>query len=91
MKLAVNNYLSEPLWWNEEQNARYLKYYHPEKWKVLMYYDKRLSDPRKLGVNSLELANLCQNKATPYLKNNVVYDSETHQRVLWDELVSENQ
>lgn len=86
MKLSVNNYLAEPVWWSVDKNSPYLKYYHPEKWKVLMYYDQRISNALELGVNTLELANLCAKKATPYLEYNKIYDSETHQRVFWDRL-----
>ncbi|MGL5682726.1 MAG: DUF4843 domain-containing protein [Marinifilaceae bacterium] len=50
--IRVDNYMSEPSWWDLENvpsMQKKLGFYHPEKWKALMFVDARFNDPYKLG------------------------------------------
>lgn len=83
MKLILNDYLSEPTWWKEQTS--YLKFYHPEKWKILMEYDDAFKNQETLSLETpriQEYAVWLEN----YLSSNVVVDKETNMRVKMDGL-----
>ena len=49
--VKVNNYMAEPKWWDLEGFAGVesrLGFYHPEKWKALIYVDEGFADPDEL-------------------------------------------
>lgn len=85
IKLVVNNYLAEPVWW--AQYAGYLKYYHPVKWRKLMEYDEEFKRTDKLGFSLPDVQQYAGWLET-YLGQNVIIDEETGKRVLMDELIA---
>lgn len=49
--IKVNNYMSKPAWWDLNgfvSVEKQLGFYHPEKWKALIYVDEGFADPDKL-------------------------------------------
>lgn len=86
MKLRLNNYLSEPKWWESYERSG-LYYYHPEKWKVLMkFHDdfKKTGSQQPINVN---MVTPYFSALRSYLANIPTYDKETNQRILIDRLV----
>jgi hypothetical protein len=85
MKLVFNNYLSMPAWW--DFHDRDLKYYHPEKWKILMTFDEIFKDvsSTKLDIYAGDLGDYAY-ALRSYLKDNEVIDSETGARIYMDSL-----
>lgn len=86
MKLSLNNFLSEPRWW--KTYAHFFDFYHPEKWKILMEFDKGFADSEKLSFDGNTM-NMYANALAGYLRDNVVKDKETGERVYMDRLVGE--
>ena len=85
MKLVFNNYLSMPPWW--EFHDRDLKYYHPEKWKILMTFDDIFKDvtSTKLNIYAGDLGDYAY-ALRLFLEDNEVRDSETGARIYLDNL-----
>lgn len=83
MKLSVNDYLLEPVWWRE--NLVHLKFYHPEKWRLLISWDERfvVDDVQKVSLPEMITYG---NVLASYLSDNVVIDQETNMRVYMDGL-----
>lgn len=51
LMIKVNNYMAEPAWWSLEgftSMEKKLGYYHPEKWKALIYVDGGFANPDEL-------------------------------------------
>ncbi|WP_316815619.1 DUF4843 domain-containing protein [Pedobacter nyackensis] len=86
MPLLINNYLSEPKWW-ETYLSSGLNYYHPEKWKVLMKFHDSFKNPNSDYPMDRNLVNAYFNSLRSYLDDNPTYDKETNERVLMDRLV----
>lgn len=86
MKLRLNNYLSEPKWWESYERSG-LYYYHPEKWKILMKFH---DDFKKTGAEqpiNINMVSPYFSALRSYLSNIPTYDKETNQRILIDRLV----
>src|SRR5690606_38050567 len=43
--LSINNYLSEPVWWDTPLRRNYIGFYHPEKWKILISFNEQFANP----------------------------------------------
>jgi len=87
MKLVFNDFLSEPKWWKTHELR--FKYYHPEKWKILMLWDDRFKDETKssLGMEGDEMGTF-SSSLSEYLKDNEVLDKETGERIYFDKIVN---
>lgn len=51
LMVKVNNYMAKPAWWDLEGFTgmeKKLGFYHPEKWKALIYVDERFANPDEL-------------------------------------------
>lgn len=82
MKVVVDNYLSEPLWW--KKNTGILHAYHPEKYKILMSFKAALADPEDISsVSNYELNSLAV-YLKDYLEKHIVLDTETGDRIFLD-------
>lgn len=82
MLVSMNNYISEPTWWN----VYGLGFYHPEKYKILLLFE---DDDFYASVDLLNdsSARRCISAMEAYLEDNVVIDEETGKRVTFDGLV----
>lgn len=83
-KVLFNNYLSEPDWWN---NNTSLGYYHPEKWKILISFNKLYANQHTCPFNINNEGRQYRNGLASYLNDIPTFDSETGERVLMNELV----
>lgn len=81
--ISVNNYLAEPVWW--AKFAQYLNFYHPEKYKILMKLEPSLSNPAETNFTGVKMSGLAD-LMRDYLKDNVVLDEETGQRIFIDRM-----
>ena len=93
--INVNNYLKEPAWW--DLRGYYgiegkLGFYHPEKWKALIYVNEGFGDAAELGFpsnNTVYINNLIsQAAALPTWWPKV--DSETGDLIYWDRIETAN-
>ena len=85
--LNINNYLSEPIWWNTPLRADYIGFYHPKKWKTLISFNERFSNAETcpFDVNN-EGRQYFQGLAN-YLNAVPTFDDETGSRIYIDRLV----
>ncbi|TXH60891.1 MAG: DUF4843 domain-containing protein [Bacteroidia bacterium] len=85
--LYINNYLSEPVWWNTPLRADYIGFYHPKKWKILISFNERFSNAETcpFDVNN-EGRQYFQGLAN-YLNAIPTFDEETGSRIYIDRLV----
>lgn len=86
MKLSLNNFLSAPRWWRTYEH--FFNFYHPEKWKILIKFDKGFDNDEKIPFDGNTM-NMYANALASYLSANVVKDKETGERVYMDRLVAE--
>lgn len=86
IQLVINNYLSEPQWWNKYAQFG-LYFYHPEKWKILMKFHDSFKNPNSDYPMDVNLVGAYFNSLRSYLDNNPTYDKETGLRVFIDRLV----
>ena len=86
MKLLINNYLSEPDWW-ESNFFGYLNYYHPQKWRVLMTFHDGFKDQHTCSFNYNNEGRGYQTQLNSYLNNIVVRDEETGYRIYMTTMV----
>lgn len=93
--INVNNYLKEPAWWDLKGwmgIEGYLGFYHPEKWKALIYVDEGFNNPDELpfpssnSVYVMTLINAAKNLANWWPK----VDAETGDLIYWDRIESAN-
>ncbi|GHV30944.1 hypothetical protein FACS1894177_04460 [Bacteroidia bacterium] len=80
LKISVNNYISQPSWWNPYA----LGYYHPEKYKILLMFE---SEEFYATVNIMNNATRYISALRSYLADNVIIDEETGKRVGFDSLI----
>lgn len=87
MKIILNNYLVKPIWW--ERNFRgMLGFYHPEKWKVLIIFNKDFANYTDVPFQEgTQAATIFTNQLRYYLDTtNPTFDKETGDRVYFDRL-----
>lgn len=82
MLVSLNNYISEPEWWN----VYGLGFYHPEKYKILLMFADD-SFYAKVDLLNDSSAKRCISAMKNYLNDNIVIDEETGKRVTFDSLV----
>ena len=82
--LWLNNYMSEPVWWEGNFHGR-LGFFHPEKWKILINWDKEFANQDKCKYDQNNRGQDYYNTLRSYIKNdaNAVYDEDGH-RVYFD-------
>ena len=84
--IKFNNYLSEPIWW--EGNFRgSLGFYHPEKWKILMEFDKAFANFNTCPYDMNGLGGSYASQLGRYLDYYIVIDEATGKRVTMGGLV----
>lgn len=74
MVVVTNDYLTEPTWW--EGMSAYLFYYHPEKLKVLISFDKRFAVKDALAVTAFEVENKYADMLRKYLDEAKIIDED---------------
>lgn len=77
-KIKMNNYLSEPDWWN---NNTGLDFYHPKKWKILISFNKLYANQKTCPFDINNEGRIYQRALSTYLSNVPTYDDETGQRI----------
>lgn len=93
--VKVNNYMAEPKWWDLEGFAGVesrLGFYHPEKWKALIYVDEGFADPDELPFdpnNGLFISTKISEAANldPWWPK---YDEEIGNWIYWDWIETPN-
>ncbi len=82
--LWLNNYMSEPEWW-QENFMGYLDFFHPEKWKILIRWDKEFANQYTCKYNYNNRGRDYVSTLRSYINNdaNAVYDEDGH-RVYFD-------
>lgn len=89
MKLKLNNYLSEPVWWTGKFLDG-LNYYHPVKWKVLISFNQDFANFNDVPFDYNSVGGIQYRKdLADYLGRVPCYDEETGERVFMDALVHE--
>lgn len=83
-KILLNNYLSEPDWWN---NNTGLGYYHPEKWKILISFNEKYANQHTCPFDINNEGRTYRNGLANYLQDIPTFDSETGDRIYMDEMV----
>lgn len=83
-KVLLNNYLSQPDWWNDNTM---LGYYHPEKWKILISFNKAYANQHTCPFDINNEGRTYRNGLASYLNDIPTYDSETGDRLYMDEMV----
>lgn len=80
-KILLNNYMSEPTWWQKELGGSF-GFFHPEKWKFLISLDEKLNTYGSIPYdrNSPETKSH-SNSLYWYLYRNVIIDEKTGMRV----------
>lgn len=80
-RILLNNYMSEPKWWNGTLHGMF-GFYHPKKWKFLIELDEELATYGKIpyDLNSAETRSY-RESLDLYLRNTVVIDDKTGMRV----------
>lgn len=88
-KILLNNYLSEPGWW--EKNFRgMLGFYHPEKWKILISFNEEFANFKSCPFDMNDEGKTYAQGLDRYLKNVPTFDEETGDRIYMNELVPQN-
>lgn len=83
-KVLLNNYLSEPDWWNDNTG---LGYYHPEKWKILISFNELYANQHECPFDTNNEGQTYARGLRAYLEAIPTFDEETGERVYMDELV----
>lgn len=80
-RILLNNYMSEPEWWNGTLHGMF-GFYHPKKWKFLIELDEELATYGEIpyNLNSAETRSY-RGSLDLYLRNTVVIDDKTGMRV----------
>lgn len=86
LKLVANNFLSEPQWWAAQET--WLRYYHPEKLRALIDFDKRFDvQDNGLTVTAWDIQMKYAGILRKYLNAARLIDPETNEYILMDEMV----
>lgn len=83
-KILLNNYLSEPAWWN---NNTSLGYYHPEKWKILISFNSQYANQDTCPFDINNEGRTYRNGLASYLQAIPTFDEETGDRIYMNEMV----
>ena len=83
-RVLLNNYLSEPAWWN---NNTGLGYYHPEKWKILISFNSKYANQDTCPFDINNEGRTYRNGLNSYLNAVRTYDEETGDRIYLNEMV----
>lgn len=94
--IKVNNYMSKPAWWDLDgffSMEKKLGFYHPEKWKALIYVDEGFANPDKLPFDKNNGAFLSVKVETarnlkPWWPK---VDEDTGDLIYFDKIVTNNQ
>lgn len=82
-RVLLNNYLSEPAWWN---NLTLLGYYHPEKWKILISFNKKYANQDTCPFNINNEGRTYRDGLESYLNAVPTFDKETGDRIYLDRM-----
>ncbi len=77
MRLLLNDYLSEPSWWESHGG---LGYFHPKKWRILISFNEDYKKP-DCSFNQNNEGRTYARGLDNYLRNVPTYDDETGQRL----------
>lgn len=83
-RVMLNNYLSEPAWWN---NNTGLGYYHPEKWKILISFNEKYANQDTCPFDINNEGRTYRNGLNSYLNAIPTFDEETGDRIYLNEMV----
>lgn len=84
--LNINNYLTEPEWWDTPLRGNYIGFYHPEKWKILISFNDGFSDPIDCPFDYNNQGRQYFQGLANYLNNVPTFDEETGSRIYIDRL-----
>lgn len=82
-KVLLNNYLSEPDWWN---NNTGLGFYHPKKWKILISFNSLYANQHECPFDINNEGGTYASGLRSYLNSVPTFDDETGERVYMDRL-----
>ena len=85
-RLYINNYLSEPIWWNYSLRLPYIGFYHPKKWKILISFNQKFSDPEKCEFDFNNQGRSYFQGLASYLNAVPTFDDETGGRIYIDRI-----
>lgn len=77
-KILLNNYLSEPAWWNDNTG---LGYYHPEKWKILISFNQKYANYDSCPFDINNEGRQYRTGLDAYLNAVPTFDDETGERL----------
>jgi hypothetical protein len=86
-RLNINNYLSEPIWWKDGLRLPYIKFYHPKKWKILISFNEKFSNPDKCDFDYNNEGRSYFTGLASYLNAVPTFDDESGARIYIDKLV----
>lgn len=80
-RLYINNYLSEPVWWKDPLRLPFVGFYHPKKWKILISFNQKFSDPEKCDFDYNNQGRSYFQGLASYLNAVPTFDDETGGRI----------
>lgn len=83
-KILLNNYLSEPDWWNDNTG---LGYYHPKKWQILISFNEKYANQHSCPFNINNEGRTYHTGLESYLNSVPTFDDETGDRIYMYEMV----
>lgn len=83
-KVLLNNYLSEPDWWESHMG---LGYYHPQKWKILISFNSGYANQHTCSFNYNNEGRSYVQGLNSYLNSVPTFDEETGDRLYLNEMV----
>ncbi|MEG2229133.1 MAG: DUF4843 domain-containing protein [Odoribacter sp.] len=84
-KIKLNNYLSEPTWW-EKNYYGFLGFYHPKKWKILMSFNDKFTNQTYCPYTYNNDGRTFVDGLTNYLEKVPTYDDNTGYRIYINKL-----
>lgn len=88
-KVLLNNYLSEPDWWEGNFHGS-LGFYHPEKWKILISFNQQFANTTECPFDYNNEGRTYYQGLNSYLTNVPTFDEETGDRIYMNEMVPQN-
>lgn len=85
--LHINNYLSEPVWWNTSLRYNYIGFYHPKKWKILISFNAQFANAETCPFDVNNSGRQYFQGLANYLNSIPTFDDETGSRIYIDKLV----
>lgn len=80
-KIKMNNYMSKPDWWESNFYGGQLGFFHPEKWKILISFNKSFADQHECPFNTNNEGSEYVNGLRKYLEDIPIYDKATGKRI----------